>query len=223
MKLVVLRLRVEPPAVERGPSPVGPAPEIGDQHVCVQLRIAGARRAMPERRRDQPVRRLNSGAAVTAPHRRGDALDVAECLAHRKPMCFPHRLLQRRVTKAEEHAHALGRRHGEVIARHTDRACGIAQRRTIPIAPFQNRAEMLAVDAARESELASAHAHPLTPRLDPAGVVLLDAVADGLDHVDPPLGLIEVVAGLPGHELVDRQHGAPSLRKPPTPSAGQRT
>ncbi len=53
------RVRVQPPAVERRPAPVHSAAEVRDQDVRVQLRIAGPRRPMPERRRHQPGRLLD--------------------------------------------------------------------------------------------------------------------------------------------------------------------
>jgi hypothetical protein len=37
-------------------------------------------------------------------------------------------------------------------------------------------------------------------------VVVLDPVADAVDHVHAPLGLVEVVPRLVGPELSDRQH-----------------
>ena len=49
--------RVHPGAVERAPPPVRPAGRVGDEHVPVELRVAGPARAMPERRRDEPVSR----------------------------------------------------------------------------------------------------------------------------------------------------------------------
>ena len=48
------RVRIQPPPIERRPPPIEPAPEIRHEHVRVELRIAGARRPMPERRGDQP-------------------------------------------------------------------------------------------------------------------------------------------------------------------------
>jgi hypothetical protein len=37
-------------------------------------------------------------------------------------------------------------------------------------------------------------------------VVVLDAVADARHHVDAPVSLVEVVAGLTGGELSDGEH-----------------
>ena len=80
-ELAAPRVRVEPPAVERRPAPVGAAPEVRDDDVRVQLRIAGARRAVAERRGDEPVGRHDARPAAPAPDRGGRALEVAERLA----------------------------------------------------------------------------------------------------------------------------------------------
>jgi hypothetical protein len=39
-----------------------------------------------------------------------------------------------------------------------------------------------------------------------ADVVVLDPLADALNDVDTVLGLVEVVLGLSGRQLADRQH-----------------
>ena len=128
---------------------------------------------------------------------------MPERLAHGPVVRFANRVLLCRVAQPEKHAHALGRREREVITADAERARRIAQRQTVLIEAFQNPAQTLARDRPDEFEPARAGADPLTARLGAAEVVLLDTVADRLDNVDASLGLIEVVPGLAGHELVD--------------------
>ncbi len=70
-----------------------------------------------------------------------------------------------------------------------------------PISRRTARASKKVFDAAAEPKPCRAAAKPLAADLAAAGVVVLDAPADALDHVDAPLRLVEVVGGLVGREL----------------------
>lgn len=70
--------------------------------------------------------------------------------------------------------------------------------------PSTRRSSVASTRPASPSSWAPTPSH--SPRASPpAEVVILRAVADALDHVDTPLGLIEVVLGLPGRQLADRE------------------
>ena len=99
-----LRVRVDPATVERRPAPVGAEHDVGDEHVRVELRIAGARRPMPERRGDQPAPRDHVHAAAAAARHPGRPLDVAERLGDRPIVRVPDRTAQLVVADPEQHA-----------------------------------------------------------------------------------------------------------------------
>ena len=88
--------------------------EIRDQDVRVQLRIAGPRRPMPERRRHEPGRLLDDRAAVPAPNRRRRPLEIPDRLAHRDVVSRPNAPAQLVVAEPEQHADALRRRERQI-------------------------------------------------------------------------------------------------------------
>jgi hypothetical protein len=63
-------LRVQTPAVQRGPLAVGALDQVRDEDVRVKLRIAGAGRPMPEGRPDQSVSGKDLSPAAAAPDHR---------------------------------------------------------------------------------------------------------------------------------------------------------
>ncbi len=71
-------VRVQVARVEGAPPAVGALRGVGDDHVCVELRVAGAAGAMSERGADQPVTRLFFGTGVASADERGVTLEVAE-------------------------------------------------------------------------------------------------------------------------------------------------
>ena len=87
------------------------------------------------------------------------------------------------------------------------------QRRTVArVEAVEHATQRVAVDRARKTELGRRSADPQAARLSAAGGVLLDAVADAVDRVDAHLCLVEVVLGLAGRELADREHRACTSR-----------
>ena len=78
-----LGVRVDAPGVERRPPAVGAEREVGDEHVGVQLRVAGARGPMPERGGDEPVAGDRVHAGRPAARHRRLALHVAERVGDR--------------------------------------------------------------------------------------------------------------------------------------------
>ena len=61
-----LRQREEVAGVECAPAALGAAGQVRDQHVGVEMGVAGAAGAMPEPRRDEPVAGGGAGAARAA-------------------------------------------------------------------------------------------------------------------------------------------------------------
>src|SRR3954469_21613082 len=82
----------------------------------VQLRIARARRAVTERRRDQTVSRLNASTAMAPAHCGRGALEVPDGLLHRPIVRVTNSGPQIATADAKEHADALRRREREVEA-----------------------------------------------------------------------------------------------------------
>src|SRR5215218_8847585 len=72
------RMRVDEAPVESGPAPVIAPDEVRDQDVRVQLRIAGAARAMYEGRGDRPLATDGTGSAGAAASEGGRSFEVLE-------------------------------------------------------------------------------------------------------------------------------------------------
>ena len=162
---------------------------------------------MPERRRDQPRRLLDDRAAMTAPNRRRRPLQVADRLPHRGVMRRAH------ARRAAPRRRARRARSRSSAPRTSDRTQPPEPGSTTTATPTRRadraRRAPAAAPRPRPRPRARARAPPRrstrrAPRA--ADVVLLDPVADAVDHVDPPLRLVEVVLGLAGRELADRQH-----------------
>lgn len=73
-----LGVRIEAARIECRPAPVGALRHVRDEHMRVQLRVAGTARAVAKRGRDEPVAGHELGAAVPAPCDGGMALHVVE-------------------------------------------------------------------------------------------------------------------------------------------------
>ena len=174
----------------------------------MQLRIAGPRRAMPERRRDQarspapPARRRGRAGPPppNAPDTRPPQAAARSCAARTAPA-------QLAVADPEQHADALRRRERQIEPGDLDRTRRAPQRRAVcgSMPASTPRRASPSTGPERPSDLPPVP-DPAAARLGAAGVVLLDAVADALDHVHAHLGLLEVVPGLAGRELADRKH-----------------
>src|SRR5581483_3447742 len=73
-----LSVQEQPPAIQVSPAAVGPAGHVGDQDVGVQLRVAGAARAVAKRSGEKPVAEHRLLAAAPATANGGLALHVAK-------------------------------------------------------------------------------------------------------------------------------------------------
>ena len=138
-----LRVRIDPPPIERRPAPVRTEREVRDQDVRVELRIAGPRRPMPERGRDQPAARDPVDTAGAAASHRGLPLHVAEGVRNRDAVRRLDRPPHRLIADAEENAHALRRRERQIEPRDSRRR---SSGRAAPRSPGARRP---ARDAAR--------------------------------------------------------------------------
>jgi hypothetical protein len=84
-------MRVERSRIESGPPPGRGTDEVGDQHMRMQLRIAGATGPMQESRADKPIAKHPlDPTGATPPDRRGP-LQVAERLSDGLLMRREHR------------------------------------------------------------------------------------------------------------------------------------
>lgn len=172
----------------------------------MQLRIAGARRPVPERRHHQPVARDRLDPARPAPRHRRLALQIAQRIPHRPIVRVSQHRAQRVIADAEQHADAFRRRERQINAR-PPRAEHPSERRAgRRMLARQHPIQCDAVDRALEPERAGAGAHPRARGLRPADVVVLDARADSRRTRQRATRVLEVVAGLAGRELSDRQH-----------------
>ena len=100
-------------AVERPPLAVGGTRHVGHDHMRVQMRVLRPARAVPERRRDEPLTMLAAGAAMAAPDDAGLALEVAERRLPRglmrladlaaNPLVVGERVQQADALRAREH------------------------------------------------------------------------------------------------------------------------
>ena len=218
------RLGVQPAPVQRRPPPVEPAPEVRHQDVGVQLRITGPRGPMAERRSDEARRLLDDRPSVATPHRHGRPLEVPNSLQGRYIMSFTYRVTQFRATEPEQQAHALRRRERQIEPGDPCRTARCPQRSPVArVQPGQHVAKRLGRDIAAEPELTRGCADPLSPSLARRQVVVLDPLAHALRHVDALLRLVEVVLGLAGRQLADREHGCrPLIVKPTSTARGQR-
>ena len=201
-----LGVRIQPPPVERRPAAVGAEREVGDQDVRVQLRVAGPRRPMPERRRDQPTPGHGMNATGTTPRHRGMPLDVAERIRNGAIVRAPDRTTHPIVTNAEQHAHALRSRERQVEARHATLRAPPEQLPGPRMRAVEDPPQRIVADLAVEAQQPRGRTHPDAARLRPAQVVVLDTRADRLSARHVPLRLLEVVVGLAAREFADRKH-----------------
>ncbi len=214
------RVRVQPPPVERRPAPVAAPRHVRHEQVRVQLRIAGTRRPVPEPRSHEPGHRLDHRTCRPSPDRRGRPLEVAEGLPDGPVMRRADARSELVVPDAEEHADALGRRERQVEPAHANPAAAVPERRAVPrIAPGEHAPQILSLHRPVEPELAPRRTEPLAARLRRAEVVVLDPFGHAVDDVDADLRLVEVVLGLAGRELADREHpeqvsGAQAAERP---------
>ena len=189
------RLGIDRPPVQRPPAPVGDARRVRDQHVRVDLRVAGATRPMLERRAHEASSGHDLEAAGAAARPARVPFEVAERLGDRGALRVEDGLLDVGGTDPEEDRRALRDGEHEVEARHAralDRA--LEEPPGARIALRQDRAQRLLRHVAPQTEAAGGAAAPLADRLRAGQVVVLRAGGDALGVIDPPLRLVEEVA-----------------------------
>ena len=183
--------------VERAPPAISGAGHVRDDHVRVEMRILRPARAVPERRRHEPLTVLADGAAVTAAHDARLPLEIGDRrlpgrlvrLAH----LTPHPLV---VGQRMQQAQALRAREHEVVARdrreplllllplaapdiehpHRDRPRPHRRPQRGParrIDTTQQRPEIAVLDHADEPERRGTASRPHTRRLAAARVVVV--------------------------------------------------
>ena len=144
----------------------------------MQLRIAGARRPMPERRRDQPGRRLDdrarhARAGPPPPSARGSRPPRRTARSCAARTARP----QLRVADPEQHAHALRRRERQIEPGDPDRGSTTpaAARRPADRRPASTRRSASPSTAPVEPELARRRRRSTRRAPRAADVVVLDA------------------------------------------------
>ncbi len=100
--------------MRRRPAPVTAKHGVRDENVGVQLRLAGARCAMPKSRPDEPCRFDGALAGVPAAGEGGVALKVAKGVGHGDVMSRPHGPGNSLRPEPVEDTHGLGRKEGEI-------------------------------------------------------------------------------------------------------------
>ena len=109
-----LGVRVQLPAVEGGPTAVGPAGQVGDEDVGVQVRVAGSAGAMSKRRCDETAAVGEAIPTGAEPDPAGVALHVLERLADCGVVCSAHCTGVVVVAEREQDRHRLRRVEGEI-------------------------------------------------------------------------------------------------------------
>jgi hypothetical protein len=127
-------------------------------------------------------------------------------LRHRGVVRLPNSRLHLRLAEPEDDAHALRSREGQIETGDPCPARSVTQRSAKPrLLAGEHAPQVLPVDRAVQAEPPRCRAEPLAASVGTAGVLVLDAVADALNDVDPPLRLVEVVASLARGELSNRE------------------
>jgi hypothetical protein len=105
--------------MQRRPAIVASVHEVGDEHVGVQLRVAGSRRAVPEPRSYETRGLHTNGAGVTAPREGSVHLYICEPVADRLVVGLTDCIADEIVTQPVENADGLRRREREIETRHS--------------------------------------------------------------------------------------------------------
>jgi hypothetical protein len=200
-------VRVDLATIECRPAVVGAACDVRDQRVGVELGIAGARSPMAERRRDHDVGPLDDHTRMAATDRDRGPFEVLERLRDRCSMCAPGGVPRSGIAEPEQDADALRRRERQIERTDASPLRRVPQLRPGPrTAPGEQRPEIITGYRPGQAEPGSRTPGPFPARPSLLGVVVLQPLGDAVDNVDPPLRLVEVVAGLAGHDLADREH-----------------
>lgn len=168
---------VERRGIERHDLPIlGPAHQVGDQAVRVQLRVAGPRGPVDEPGDHQPVGRDPRPHAVLLPAGPGRVpLQELHPGLDRLPMCGGDGVGGGIVTERPQQRHRLGRREGQVPGLHRslphpghERLAGVR------VAAVYQAGKVVGLDHAFEPEAAGPGPGPDARRLPDPEVVLLD-------------------------------------------------
>jgi len=180
-----LGVLVHQPAVEGASVAVIAGGHVGDQHVGVEMRIAGSARAVPELGGDEALD-LNLGETVLADARAGcGVLHVAERGVDRGVVRGANLRRDVVAAKCEQDGHGLGCSKAQVVAGNgaaSERGKHLASAR---VAPLPDRAQIFAGDLAVEvgEEHPGGGDGPLPGGFAHATVVSVDAARDGLDVI----------------------------------------
>ena len=196
-----LGLPIQLPAIQRAPAPVvRRAGGVGDQHMGVQQRIGGPRRAVPECRPDKPLPSdlLGPAGPAAGPARR--PLQVAERRLDGGVVGTAGLVGDLVVAEPVEQRHRLGGAEGQVEPGHRPLHLREQPRPVFRVLADEDGGELLAGHPPRQAERLDPGAEPDAGGLAAAEVVVLHPGRDGG----------QVVALRAGGELADVQHPRPA-------------
>jgi hypothetical protein len=197
---------IQAAAVERRPTPIGAIADVRDHDVRMQLRIAGARRPMPEDRSDKPGGRQHDSAATPAPHRGRVAFEVAQRLGRCSVVAASHRTLDAVVAEAEQDTDALGRREGQVEGGDAGAGGRPLLRSRRRMRSGEQASQVVGLHSTGEPEPRGSGTRPPARRLARVGVERSRATGGVDECVDALVFDLEEVVLLAGGELGDREH-----------------
>ena len=174
---------VEPP-VEGAPLAVGGLGEVGDEHVGVDVRVAGAAGAVPEHRRHESVDGLGLQPAVALPGRGGVRFEVPERGGDGPVVGVANDLRHLGGAEGEQQRDRLRRSPAQVEPAHL----AVRERPELLAATGVEAAphghQIVGADLAVEAQLdRGGGASPPPGSLADASVVLVDALGDGVEVV----------------------------------------
>jgi hypothetical protein len=205
---------VQAPAVECRPAPVGAVADVRDHDVRMQLRVAGARRSVPEDGSDEPGGRQHDSAAPPASHGGRVAFEVAQRFGRRSVVAVSHRTLDAAVAEAEQDADALGRRERQVEGRDTSAACRPQVCYRDRMRSGEEPSQIVGLHTAREPEPRGACSGPSTGRLARVGVVRRRAAGVVVERVDALVLDLEEVVLRPAESLAIESTPCRRTRRP---------
>ncbi len=193
-----LRMLVERGGVDRAPPPIRRSHRVRHQHMGVQQRIQITRRAMPEPRSDEPVRRSPLHTIAARPGERSHLLHV--CHRPRDRRVVRSHDLRRHCGLAEtpQDRHRLRRPERQIPPRHLPIPRPVQLLTRTRVDPREHRPEILRPDDPRQVELMR-RGKPVARRLTILGVVVLDPRDD----------LVQVLRLGARREPVKVQHDTP--------------
>ena len=167
--------RVQRPGIERRPPIIARGVgKVGHHHMGVQVRVTGSRRAVPERRGNEPVAIQHGVAGLAPPNPARHLLKDLQRSTDRRVGRVADLVGHLRRPEREQQGHRLGGTEGGIEPRHH-------RHRPAPGQPIdasrihmvEDVRQRLGIDLPRQPEQRRGGAAPLTRRLLGAGVVLL--------------------------------------------------